>query len=494
MNDTVIVTVSGDRAEEALEADRLQPVGRLLAGWAPRCSSLPATGLAVVTDDGSRLDPEVTLAALGASYGTTLRLVPTSQEHKARHETQPTEPPVVDEQLPPLPQTPPPQRLEEPAGPAAINGHDGSRGDALEVRELTLAPAVGEGNGASSAACNGTSPPDAVAYHQQSSPPTAPVAGDEPGGLPRRVGGVQRRVTAARAALSRQPLPALEDYAVAERPGPLSRWRRSMAATDHLAVLEQRVRQAVIGESVLIAVVSPKGGVGKTTLTGLLGSLLAELRRDPVMALDANADYGNLAARLCAPEARGATVAELWAWAEGRSVTPAALAQRLGQGPHGLRVVGTPAEAEAMLAAADHGLYQEVLAWLRSFGGVVLADCGTGLLDPPTRAALEGADQIVLVTDSAADTARLVVKAGRQLPPGRPCWLVANKVPPRGARVDLDALRCDLPEVAGSVVLPAVDLAENVLTAQFRWEAAPRAWRAPLRELATLLSAGWTGR
>ena len=33
---------------------------------------------------------------------------------------------------------------------------------------------------------------------------------------------------------------------------------------------------------------------GKTTMTALLGMLVAELRRDPVIALDANPDFGDL--------------------------------------------------------------------------------------------------------------------------------------------------------------------------------------------------------
>ena len=47
-----------------------------------------------------------------------------------------------------------------------------------------------------------------------------------------------------------------------------------------------------------IAVVSPKGGVGKTTTTALLGSLLAFLRRDRVIAVETNPDWGSLGRRL----------------------------------------------------------------------------------------------------------------------------------------------------------------------------------------------------
>jgi MinD-like ATPase involved in chromosome partitioning or flagellar assembly len=431
MNDTVIVTVSGDRQEETFEADRHQPLGHLLSGWAARCSSLPPGQLTVVHDgDGRRLDPSLDLAGIGASYGTTLRL--------------------IGDAGPPLPDDEPPDPADAVAHPAVAAGCASAASE--------VAPASG--------AC-------------------LPV------GLPQQVGWFRRRTMALAASLSRTAPPPAESFALPDKPGPAARWRSSMAATDRLALLEEQVRAATITESVVIAVVSPKGGVGKTTITGLLASLLAELRRDPVLALDANADFGNLAARLCTPERRGMSAPNLWAWSREREVSPAALAQQLGQGPHGVRVLGSPAETGAMLAAADHGLYEGLLGWLRGFGGVIVADCGTGLLDPPTRAALEAADQIVLVTDSAADTARLVVEAGQHLASGRPCWLVANKVPGRGARVDLDAVRSALPGLAGCVVVSAVDLAENVLTPAFRWEGAPGPWRGPVRELAARLTQSW---
>ena len=44
-------------------------------------------------------------------------------------------------------------------------------------------------------------------------------------------------------------------------------------------------------------VLSRKGGVGKTTVTTLLGMVLAELREDRVIAMDANPDRGTLSDR-----------------------------------------------------------------------------------------------------------------------------------------------------------------------------------------------------
>ena len=46
----------------------------------------------------------------------------------------------------------------------------------------------------------------------------------------------------------------------------------------------------------MIAVISPKGGVGKTTNTFLIGNILAQHLRLRAVALDANPDFGTLAA------------------------------------------------------------------------------------------------------------------------------------------------------------------------------------------------------
>src|SRR5690606_26504985 len=59
-----------------------------------------------------------------------------------------------------------------------------------------------------------------------------------------------------------------------------------------------------------VAVVSVKGGVGKTTVAACLGLVLAELRGDRVVVLDANPDAGTLSERLTGPG--GPTVRDLY--------------------------------------------------------------------------------------------------------------------------------------------------------------------------------------
>ena len=72
------------------------------------------------------------------------------------------------------------------------------------------------------------------------------------------------------------------------RPGPRARVRGGAAAPG----IELRVRNPVTGGHHRVAVVSLKGGVGKTTTTVGLGAMLASLRGDRVIAVDANPDRG----------------------------------------------------------------------------------------------------------------------------------------------------------------------------------------------------------
>jgi MinD-like ATPase involved in chromosome partitioning or flagellar assembly len=263
------------------------------------------------------------------------------------------------------------------------------------------------------------------------------------------------------------------------------------------------IRSAALTRCAVIAVVSPKGGPGKTTVTALLGSLLAELRRDPVVALDANPDMGDLIDKLSAGGVgASAEVNNLAAWLGAHpDAPPAQLWSRLGVGPHGLRWIASPrpptATKERMIEAADYDLYRGLLTRLRDYAGIILVDCGTGLLDPPVRAALEAADQILLITDSSATTARQVVAAAGLLPEGTPTWLVANQMPLKGSMLDLDQVIAAIPRLRGLAVVPTPPRgrpAESIVTPDFRWPEAPAGWQQPIRELAARLATNWSTR
>ena len=75
---------------------------------------------------------------------------------------------------------------------------------------------------------------------------------------------------------------------------PRETWTRS----DYQFRLDELIVGLRLRSCVTIAVVSPKGGVGKSTITALLGSLFAFLRRDRVVAVETNPDWGSLGRRL----------------------------------------------------------------------------------------------------------------------------------------------------------------------------------------------------
>ena len=102
-----------------------------------------------------------------------------------------------------------------------------------------------------------------------------------------------------------------------KRAAPGSGWRRSVyRATGGLlrfgesAVeirrqdLIHRVRTPVAGGHHRVAVLSLKGGVGKTTTAVGLGATLATLRGDRVIAIDANPDRGTLSDKVLAGDGR----------------------------------------------------------------------------------------------------------------------------------------------------------------------------------------------
>ena len=74
--------------------------------------------------------------------------------------------------------------------------------------------------------------------------------------------------------------------------------RKAWAHGDYRQRLDEAIAAPRLQRCVTIAIVSPKGGVGKTTVTSLLGSLLAFLRRDRVIAVETNPDWGSLGRRL----------------------------------------------------------------------------------------------------------------------------------------------------------------------------------------------------
>lgn len=151
-----------------------------------------------------------------------------------------------------------------------------------------------------------------------------------------------------------------------------------------------------------IALLSLKGGVGKTTIAATLGSTFAAIRGDRVVAVDANPDRGTLSQKI--PLETTSTVRQLLHDA-GSIERYSDVRRYTSKGPAGLEVVASetdPAISEAF-SAAD---YTRTLEVLERFYGLVLTDCGPGLLHSAMSSVLENADLLIVVASGSIDGAR----------------------------------------------------------------------------------------
>jgi MinD-like ATPase involved in chromosome partitioning or flagellar assembly len=269
------------------------------------------------------------------------------------------------------------------------------------------------------------------------------------------------------------------------------RWRASWRETDYESRLDRAIGAPRLSRCATIAVVSPKGGVGKTTTTVLLGSLLARVRRDRIVAVDTNPDFGSLG-RTLTPDHQ-VFVDDLGDVLEQPDLSVTALDRHLGRAFEGLMVLPAPTDPSRM-AQLNEESYRRVIARLQTMVGVLVLDCGTGLQEPAARAAQAAADQIVLISDAHPSTASLVAEAAELLRTvGPPLTLVVNKMPrKRDARLDLEGLEGLVPDAHGLITIDE-DLrsATKVASGDYSWDDAPDQWRRAIRELAVSLQADW---
>jgi MinD-like ATPase involved in chromosome partitioning or flagellar assembly len=195
--------------------------------------------------------------------------------------------------------------------------------------------------------------------------------------------------------------------------------------------LVQRARTPVAGGHHRVAVLSLKGGVGKTTTTVGLGATLASMRGDRIIAVDANPDRGTLSDKLRLETA--ATVRDLLneedhiqRYADVRAYTT--------QAPSGLEVLASDRDPTVSVAFSAED-YEDVARVLEHYYSVSITDCGTGLLHSAMAGVLHLTDQIVLVSSPSVDGAR---SASATLD-----WLAAHHYGDlvRGAVVVLSAIR-----------------------------------------------------
>lgn len=169
-----------------------------------------------------------------------------------------------------------------------------------------------------------------------------------------------------------------------------------------LSAAEQRAEQrrnrirAQVTAPHQIAVMSVKGGVGRTTVTAALGSTFAGIRADRVVAVDAGAGFGDLAART-RTHPQGLNFQDL-VRASNLDSFAAVQAYACTNGSN-LDVVASPwtSAADADLTAGD---YSSGFGLLRRHYNVLLADCGTGFTDPATVGVLSTSHAVLVVTSA----------------------------------------------------------------------------------------------
>lgn len=213
----------------------------------------------------------------------------------------------------------------------------------------------------------------------------------------------------------RDPVRPLEEAAVANpgRFAPQSGWRRAIyrasvgklnpgdSAKDRRRdELFTRIRQPIRGDF-RIAVLSIKGGVGKTTTTLGLGSAFATIRTDRVIAVDANPDRGTLAQRVNDPSE--ATVHDLLSDPNITRYSDVRYYTRMSDSR--LEVLGSPLDP-AISEAFGEADYRRTIDILQSYYNVILTDCGTGIMHSAMTGVLDLAHAIVVVSSPALDAAR----------------------------------------------------------------------------------------
>lgn len=333
---------------------------------------------------------------------------------------------------------------EEPAGPARQPqpAHDSAAQHVVpgpSTAAQSVVPPAPSGPPAAFAGLQPVPPPD---YH-------APFE--------QQYGGPAQAPWTQHAAPPARPVPLDLSQAALVRPRkeePSGGWRRALYKASFGGInpgiskeqaernqLVERVRTAVDGCH-KIAVVSLKGGIGKTTTTSCLGLTLAHYRGDRVVALDANPDAGTLAERLT-----GRTDVSVRHMLENlQSIDSFTDISRYMSLAGRLQVLASDQDAE-ISEAFDADQYTRIVDLLGRFYNVVLTDSGTGMLHSAMSGTLEAANSLVVVGAPSVDGSSRAAKTLDWLDAHGYGELVASSVAvissvrAKSEAVDMDVLR-----------------------------------------------------
>ncbi|UYO95941.1 MinD/ParA family protein [Microbacterium sp. M28] len=167
--------------------------------------------------------------------------------------------------------------------------------------------------------------------------------------------------------------------------------------------LSAKIAAPLSGGARFVPVLSRKGGVGKTTITALLGMALADARDDRVIAVDANPDRGTLAERIVRSHNRSVRdLVRLHGEVRGYHDISAIVARDSTR----LDVLASDTDPRIADAFSDAD-YRDVADIAAHYYSLVLTDTGTGIVHSVMGATLELADQLVIVSGLSVDEARL---------------------------------------------------------------------------------------
>jgi MinD-like ATPase involved in chromosome partitioning or flagellar assembly len=167
--------------------------------------------------------------------------------------------------------------------------------------------------------------------------------------------------------------------------------------------LDSRIMADLRGETKFVPILTRKGGVGKTTITTLIGMAMSLVREDRVLAIDANPDRGTLAERVEQKSDR--TVRDVVRRAGGiNSFT--VFSEFVSRDRTRLDVLAS--DTDPMLSEAfNEGDYNVVADIATRYYSVCLTDCGTGIVHSVMRAILMRANGLVIVSGGSIDEAKL---------------------------------------------------------------------------------------
>ncbi len=167
--------------------------------------------------------------------------------------------------------------------------------------------------------------------------------------------------------------------------------------------LDARIAASLAGSTKFVPILTRKGGVGKTTITALLGMALSEIREDRVLAIDANPDRGTLSERVARTTEK--TVRDVVNKAS--SITGfQVFSQYVSRDKTRLDVLAS--DTDPMISEAfNEGDYNVVADVASRYYSICLTDCGTGIVHSVMRAILQRADGLVVVSGGSIDEAKL---------------------------------------------------------------------------------------